>query len=232
MPPRSSKRKAAKPRRKAVKGKGLGGFKVVRRIPAFALTPSQIAAGTIGTTNSTVLKLGAVVPAQSLAVNYYDVPFSLEMHLSDIDTFADITSICDKYRIGAAALNIITNPGSYFGGAALPYLQFVADYDDSTPPTASVLNQKMGLKTRTFNSTGMTKISLKPTPITTVLNATGGNLSAISPRVSPYLNSTAPDIPHYGLKGIIRNVYLPGTSAAVQNIAFDISLSVYARDLQ
>lgn len=220
---RKSKRRAA--------GKRMGGFRIVRRIPMMAIMIQQATAGGFLATNTTVLKLGVPVAAQTLAANYWDVPFSVELHLSDLDSFTDITSISDKYKINAATLTFITNPGSYFGGAALPYIQIVPDYDDSIPPTLSILNQKMGLKTRTFNNIGMTSVRLTPKPSQTVGNG-ATNTSAIVPRSAPFLDCGHPDVPHFGLKGVFRNLYAPGTVAAVQNIALDISLSVSAKDLQ
>lgn len=219
---RKSKRRAAK---------RMGGFRIVRRIPMMALLLQQATAGGFLASNTTVLKLGVPVAAQTLAANYWDVPFSVELHLSDLDAYTDITSISDKYRINSATLTFITNPGSYFAGAALPYIQIVPDYDDSIPPTLSILNQKMGLKTRTFNNIGMTSMRILPKPTTTVGNG-ATNTSAVVPRSAPFLDCGHPDVPHFGLKGVFRNLYSPGTVAAVQNIALDISLSVSAKDLQ
>lgn len=234
MPPRKLVRRrkpvARRSKRRAA-GKRLGGFRIIRRIPMMALLIQQATAGGFLASNTTVLKLGVPVAAQTLAANYWDVPFSVELHLSDLDSYGDITSISDKYKINSATLTFITNPGSYFGGAALPYIQVVPDYDDSSPPTLSILNQKMGLKTRTFNNIGMTSMRIAPKPITTVGNSTV-NTAAITPRSAPFLDCAQPDVPHFGLKGVFRNLYAPGITAAVQNIALDISLSVSAKDLQ
>lgn len=227
-----SKRKAPRARKSKRRGaKRNGGFRIRRRVPMMALQPSQITAGSFTSSNDLVLKLGTPVAAQTLAVGYWDVPFAVELRLSSLDSSADLTSIADKYKINSASFTFITNPGTYFGGGALPYIQFVSDYDDSVPPTLSALNQKMGLTTRTFNNIGMTRIRVSPKPVTT-LNSATGNLSAVIPAVAPFIDCAAPDVPHYGLKGVFRSLYSPGTSAAVQNIALDIIMDVSVRDLQ
>lgn len=222
------RRKPAPRRRRAPAS---GGFTLRRRVPLIGIRASTAAVGTVDTTNSQVVKLGAVVASATGLANTYDVPFACELHLSDLDSVSDITNICDKYRIAGAAFKFISNPTSYFSGAAQPFIQFVHDYDDSLAPTASVLNQKMGLTTRTFNAIGMTSMRFRPKPATQLYNSAISTAYAVPAR-APFINTANPDVPHYCVKGIFRNMYLPGVSTAAMTLQLDIALTIVARDIQ
>jgi len=223
------RRVARRSKRRATGGKG--GFRINRRIPMLAINASQTVVGSFSTTNATVCVLGTPVAALTGGTNYFDVPFALEFHLSDLDTYTDLTSIAEKYRIAGASVKFLSNPGSYFSGAPLPFIQMVSDFDDAVAPTISSLNQKMGLRTKTFNNIGMASVLLRPKPSMQVYGSVLTTGYAV-PRSAPYLDCTTAVIPHYGLKGVFRNVYAPGTTAAVQNLVMDISLSVNLKDLQ
>lgn len=158
----------------------------------------------------------------------YDVPFSMTFYLNQLDTSSDITNIADKYRIVSAMVKLCTqNIGST--GFAPPWVEYVVDRDDNTVPTISQLTQKMGVRTLGFNQRGQATMYAKPVPAPEVYN--GVSSGYIVPRRSPYINCTYDGVPHYGIKGVFRNLLLNGAGSA-GNIRADVQLTVHAKDLQ
>lgn len=218
-------------RRKLVRSQGpLGGFYITRRVPTFKC--DSIVAGNMVTTSPTgLLTLGSPQAAQSGGINCYDVPFSMSFQLNQLDTYLDITNICDKYRILSARVKFFTSNVALGAGAGLimPYIEYVKDSDDNSVPTASTISQKMGVRTVGFNQRGQAAISVRPVP-SQQLYVPGGVAYAI-PNRSPYVDSNSPDTPHYAIKGIFRSVFLPGgASGAV--IGVDVQMTVHAKGLQ
>lgn len=215
------------------KAPSTGGFYIKRRIPMFNIAASQTVAGSITQSSGGVLSLGTPVAAASGIGNMYDVPFGITLQLNQLDTYADLVNICDKYRIVNALIKFCaTNTGPIqYGTFPMPYIEYVVDHDDGNAPTVSVLTQKMGVRNVGFNQRGQLSMYYKPLPSPAVYGS-GVTVWAIVPSKSPYLNSANYDVPHYGIKGVIRNVFAAGTSTTASNFTVDISLTVHCKDLQ
>jgi len=224
-------KKAAKKKSSVPRAPSQGGFKITRRVPTFGIQGSPTAAGTILSTNP-MLITGTPTLAASGGANMYDVPFSVEFRLNQLDAYTDITAIADKYRIVSAALRLCTSNIALGAGAGLvmPWVQYITDHDDSNVPTNTIISQKMGVRTRGFNTRGQLSIYCKPLPSVQIYGA-GGAVAFSVPRKSPYLDCTNADVPHFALKGILRNVFLPGT-ASVANFAAEVVMTVHAKGLQ
>lgn len=206
----------------------LGGFIIRRRIPTFGITGNQLVAGSMSSGNTTVLDLGTPQAAAGGAGNFYDVPFAITFYLNQLDTSSDITNIADKYRIISAMVKLCGhNIGST--GFSMPWVEYVADHDDNSVPSLSQLTQKMGVRNVGFNQQGQLTMRCKPLPAPSVYN--GVSTAYAVPRRSMFINSSYDGVPHYSLKGILRNVYLNGSGAAT-NFTVDIQLTVHAKDLQ
>ena len=187
----------------------LGKLLIRRKIPMFALQASPSIPGVVTTNNPTTLILGSPTPSQTGAVNVYDVPFAMEFHLSDLASVSDITNIADKYKILKASVKLLSVNFNYVLGNVQPYIQWVDDEDDASAPTVTQLEEKMGLRTRTFARSGSCFIGVKPKVATRTYNGTLGFTAYQVGR--GYLNTAYPNVPHYGLKGVVRNVQLNGT---------------------
>lgn len=208
-----------------------GGFYIKRRVATFGLQGSQTTAGTITSTNGMVV-LGGPTLAASGGPNMYDIPFSVEFRLSQLDAFTDITAISDKYRIVNAVVKLWTSNIALGAGAGLvmPWCQYITDHDDSSVPTNTIISQKMGVRTRGFNTRGNLSLYCKPLPSVQIYGP-GGAAAYSVPRVSPYIDCSNADVPHFAIKGILRNVFLPGTASAA-NFAVEVQMTVHAKDLQ
>lgn len=218
-------------RRKWWLRKTSGGFFVRRRVPLFGLRGNTSIPGGMTSDNTSVLDLGAPVASASGGTNLYDIPFSMKFQLNHLDTYTDISNIADKYKLLGVAIRLTTANISLGAGAGLvmPYIEWCQDHDDNSIPTQSLISQKMGVRNLGFNTRGQATLYCKPVPAPALYN---GALNAYSvPKKSPFINSTYVDVPHYGIKGIFRSIYLPGTLNTA-NISVDAQYSVYAKDLQ
>jgi len=208
-----------------------GGFYIKRRIPAYGLQGSTTLGATITSTNTSSFILGTPVASASGGTSLWDVPFSMQFQLNQLDTSTDITNIADKYRLVNAIVKLTTSNIALGAGAGLvmPWVEYVADADDATAPSVSIISQKMGVRTTGFNQRGQVSMYVKPVPSALIYN---GVTSAYAvPRRSPYIDCSNPDVPHYGIKGVLRSVFLPGT-ASCANFAVDVQMCVHAKDLQ
>lgn len=212
------------------KAPSTGGFYVKRRVPLFGINGSATVAGAVSTTNNTIVSLGTAVASPNGLPNMYDVPFSLELHLNDLDGASDITNIADKYRIVNTVIKCTTVNGAGYGMTPQPFIEYVKDHDDSVAPTISQLNQKMGLINKGFNQRGQLSMYFKPLPAVTLYNGISSGYAV--PSRSPYINTVNNAVPHYFMKGVICNMLLAGTSYNATTVSFDMSVCVHAKDLQ
>lgn len=176
------------------------------------------------------MKLGTAVASATGQTGFYDVPFSMEFRLDQLDTYTDITSIADKYKLTSANVRICGPNTVSIQSAPLPYIEYVREEDDSVAPSVGDLNQKMGLRTTGFNQRGQCNMRFRPVPSGLLYN--GGASSALAvPIRAPYINCSNPAVPHYAVKGVIRGFQANG-SGTPSAFTVAVTLGVSVRDLQ
>lgn len=159
----------------------------------------------------------------------YDVPFSLKFRLSQIINSGDVTTICDQYKIAKTYIRVIYNKSESspsFSGY-MPYIEYINDFDDASPPTINQMREKMGVVTKVLGSNRMVKMSLTPK-----VHITTQGSQAVQPVYSQWINTAFPDIDHYAVKGVIKGIFLPGTTTGAERITFDIVHKVLCKDIQ
>lgn len=208
----------------------LGGFTIQRRC-ALANVVGTGSLGVVTTSSSTNVILGTPTVAQSGISGYYDVPFAFVFQLGDLQGYTDLTAIADKYKIVKADI-IAQTTQNYGTSGALPpaFIEYVHDWDDPTPADALTLCQKMGLKNKGFNSRGQIFMRTYPKVAQTIYSSPTSSYAV--PGRPVYINSTYYNVPHYGLKGVIRNMLLSPTTSSLNSITFDIKMTVHLKDLQ
>lgn len=230
---KQAKRARVYRRRKAVAKKNRTGYlKIVRRLPEMFITnTSTINTPQVIDSTGSCLQLGSPVLNQW---GTYDLPFSTQFSLAQLINASDITNIADKYRIKAVIIRLFYNSTNSAVGSlySMPQVYHITDHDDSTVPTPNQVREKMGVKYKTFkNASSYIGIRVNPRPVQELYN------SAISTGYSPmnkapWIDCNSPNIPHYGVKGILTNVNLPTTANAQVGFKFDVSLVVEAKDIQ
>lgn len=178
------------------------------------------------------LYLGTIMPSPlGSTTNLYDVPFALQFRLDDVVGLTDFTNLFDKYKITSAKIKVQTtlNVASQ-NSVPIPFIDYVVDRDDVTPPSPQEMREKMGVKTKYFTANRPTiTMGVKPTPLSEVYSSpyNGGSIY----RRAPYINMANNDVPHYGIKGIIRNLYIPAESGNA-GLTWDVSLGLALKDVQ
>lgn len=226
------KRKAALRKRRAPKH---GGMYVVRKLPQFVTQNTLGVAGDYGIPAgqlSTCLTLGTVT-ASPAGGNIYDVPFALQFRMGDVANSTELQNVFDKYKITSALIKVQTTLNTAQQNTVpVPFIDYVVDKDDWTPTTVADFREKMGTKTKYFGSNRPSiSMAVRPVPAAEVYNSLTFTAYAVPGR-APYLNMAYPDVPHYGIKGVIRNIYLPGAVSGEATLTWDVSLGLSLKDVQ
>lgn len=187
----------------------------------------------------TMLRLGTPQANPLLGLDVYDVPFSLQFQLQQVAGAPEFTSLFDQYKINNVLLRwqfgqnvAIQSTTSGVNTAPLPYIEYDVDYDSNSPPSASGFRQQMGVKTKYFNATkNMIMMSCRPVPNAEVSDGAAAQ-PAIVPKRSPWINCVNDDIPHLGIRGVIRNLFLIGGGGSMSPITIDTSYAVSFKDVQ
>jgi len=210
-----------------------GGTFLVRKVQELiSSVPSTVSPGlyTINTSNNSVT-LGTPVATPAIALNTYDVPFTVKFRLDELTAYTELTQLFDRYKIVSAMVkcNFANYPAD--NRITLPYIDYVTDYDDASLPTVSGMREKMGVKSKSFSaSRPRITMGVRPRVAQEVFN-NGVTTSYAVPRGGTWINAQYPGVEHYSIKGVIRNLYLPATQGA-QPITWDISYGVALKDIQ
>lgn len=179
-----------------------------------------------------LLQVGTPTPSIGSGSNgHYDIPFTLKFRLSQLYSFSEITAIADKYKILGVYIRIYYSKTESSAGftANMPYIQYINDYDDANLITKDAMRERMGVKMKVFRN-GIVKMMVRPKP-TREIYGTGITSAYELPSKAPWIDCVNADTEHYGVKGVLQNVYLGGTTAAQEVFKFDIAMKVVARDI-
>lgn len=242
--PRRPRRKAAGVKRflrlrryrKIARRSRTGFLKVVRKLPIITMSNTAGTTGSMTVTDptGTCLLIGTPVAKTGYA-SVYDVPFSLKFDLSQMVNSAEFVAIADQYKIVSSLIKLQSpyNVAQAPGGSAtpLPYLEYIQDYDDNGVPNTLTFREKMGVKTKYITSSNpMFKMGVRP-KVNMLAYQSGISNGYTTPNRNPWINAVDNTVPHYGIKGVLRNVWIP----AVVNgspFTFDISTKVLFKDIQ
>lgn len=227
-------RQARRRRGAMYKRSSQGYLSITRKLPEIAITNTGV--GTAALTDPTgscvsITNLGLSLGASA---NLYDIAFSMKFRLDQLINSGDITTLCDKYKIKSVYVKAYYNNTNSSTGTlgGMPFLQYITDKDDASVPTSvNQLREKMGLKSKTFRNGSYIGIVCRPTPTRNVY-ATGVLSGYEIPAKSLWLDCNSPNVEHYGVKGILSQVYLPAPAAAQAMLKFDIQVNLVGKDFQ
>lgn len=234
MKKRGNKKRAYRKRAYGRKGFGKsGGFKLLRKLPDMAIKSTNVQGNpnAIDSTGTCITLGGANLSVGSSGG--WDIPFSLKFRLDQLINSTDVTGIADKYKIIGAYVRMYYNKSNAQAGATagLPYIEYKTDHDDSTPPTVNGLREKMGVKLSTFkNGSSFIGMKCRPLPSREIFGS-GISTAYEVPSKSVFINSSYPTVEHYGIKGVIHNMWLPAVDGQ-EVMKVDVTLAIVAKDLQ
>jgi len=195
---------------------GRGAVTIVRKALSQNVTCSSAGALTIkdptGATGASLFMGTPVISFNTSFANVYDVPFVMTFQLSDVLSYGDLTNLCDRYKIlGVKVIIHGYNVAQVNGGLAYapnPYIEFTTDYDDASIPTITQFDERMGTRTKGFSQQGMLQFKLKPRP---TLYGTSADTVVVDRAM--WIDCNDPTVPHYGIKGVFRNMSLYDTKS-------------------
>lgn len=223
-----------------------GFLKLSRKIPEIVLY-NQTTANTVGHYSisgnpaSNVLQFGT--PVFNTGTGTCDVPFAMCFRLDQMYNPNDLINLCDQYMMKRADIKIFYQSVPYGDAApvtggnnnnilSLPTIEYIDDYDDFNVPSVADFREKMGVKRKSFkNWQTPVKMSVYPKLNQEIQTTTGTGLAVAGQK---WIDSIYANTIHYGIKGIIKNLFLPSvTTQAVRNsLTFDITYKIYGKDFQ
>lgn len=228
--------------RRLLRGYGKGFLSVKRKLFEAALVSSASpgALSPVGPAGFDLFTVGTPVASVGTVPGYYDVPFAIRVRLNQVVNVGEFSSLFDAYRIKGCKIQLQNNyntvaVASTVGGQIgyMPYIEYVYDEDDDAILTPTVFREKMGIRTKYFNAVAnKLTINLKsPKPAFEIQSGTGLTQPVAIPKGWTWINMANTNVPHYGIKGVIRRVYLP-SGAFTTSINVDATMSFDVKDLQ
>lgn len=186
-----------------------------------AITNSSVTAGAV----TTVGPITVGTPVTDTVG--YAVSGSLIFTLSNVEVPADITQLYDRYKITGVKVKFIPlfNFSSTVNTGYLPELMTCIDYDDSALPTESTLRQR-NIRIKRLDKP--VSVFIKPKLAGMVYQGT--STAGYSIDSARYLNCAYPDIQHFGLKFIIKNMDL--RTAYVNSVNVETTYYLAMKDPQ
>lgn len=211
-----------------------GAMFVARKYPCIQFgstgTVGQITTGD----NCSALTLDLGAPVQScFGSDIYDVPFGLRFNLSSVQDYTEFTQLFDAYKILSAKVKLQSTltTGTQVS-TPVPYVEYIQDHDSGVAPNLTIFRQKMGTRTKYFSSNrpaiGM---GVRPKVNPVVYGSAGGTAVGYGQK-SYWLDCQNPDIDHFGIVGVIRNVYLPNGPSQQSLFTMDITQHMLFKDVQ
>lgn len=206
-----------------------GGMYLVRKMKALVGTTTAIA-GTYQITGNNCVAFGTPT-AEPAGTNMYAVPFTCTFRLNDIVSATEVSNLFDRYRINWAKVKI-QNCYNVANNTSIPqpYIEYLSDADDDSFSTALSLRERMGVKVKYFSATRpAVTLFCRPKPALATYQTVATTGYAVPGR-SPFINMANDSVPHYAIRGVLRNMYLPST-AGVSLTSWDVQLAIVLRDV-
>jgi len=162
--------------------------------------------------------------------------FAYSFDLTQLPNYTDFTSLFDVYRINQVVVTFmfqgcVNNTADTYFSAVLPRMITTTDVDDATLPTASSAgwDELCEYQTSKIRQVGngaqsLFKYRIKPHVTTEVYKS--AITTGYAPKKGVWLDCGNPDIPHFGLKGLI-NVPTANTGGNTFTYRWDVFSTYY-----
>lgn len=142
--------------------------------------------------------------------------------LSNVRNASEFGNLFDQYMITHATITftLIVDTGAQIAAnATIPTLYWCNDFDDSTPPPdANELRERQGCKIRYLRPGVPVTCRVKPACLDQVYRSTVA--TAYSPQWRQWVDCSTMDVPHYGIKWFIDNMFTTALVKAEQCLWF------------
>lgn len=133
--------------------------------------------------------------------------FGMEFKFSYVNNYGEFTVLFDQYRLNkiVCEFKLRTNPESATSAQSgvYPEIWWAPDHDDSLVSVPAAMRDYQKLKHSVLRPNRIKRIVVKPNVLAPVYRSITNNYA---PSYNVFVDSAAPDTPHYGLKGYIQNL--------------------------
>lgn len=143
---------------------------------------------------------------------FVDIQSSDAFQFDKIVNYTDLANNYDRYQIKGVQVKFSWSPSvvkkdgsNQMNGANdqyAPHIRYHVDYDDSGTPSWAVMGADSRTKTRRILPYKPVSIFVRPK--VAVMMYQTAVATGYGPKRSPPINTTHPNVPHYGLKYVIR----------------------------
>ncbi len=133
-----------------------------------------------------------------------DIGYKFTPLLSDFPNSSDFTSGWEMYKI--ASLRVIFTCTTFNTASDLPFprITVMPDYNDGTIPSLATANSFEEALQHTFSPTNPSfTVEINPAVANTIYR--NGALSGYSALISPWLDTSYSDVPHFGVKAFVSD---------------------------
>lgn len=158
---------------------------------------------------------------------------NFQFALSDLQNYTELSALYDQYKITKCIMYLNWSPfddannyvnDNYSTPELLaPILNYLVDYDDTSVMTEAELKQRSRVKQIRMKPGVQYKIALTPACLTEIYRT--GVSSSYAPKFNQILDMGSPDVPHYGLKTLVK--YHPAKDIGSINVRFKYYVSCY-----
>lgn len=193
------------------------------------------AAGTDFATNSIWLTIGSKSAVQSSLPNYYNLPFAATFRAGDAYNFAELQGIAEKVKLNSVKVYCYatSTTASVNGLGQCPTVLWDETADDEVVPTYSAFKEQMGIK-RKFLAQGKTAVMRPKLVMNAPVYSGVGSLLTTAIRKPCFMNTdtNSANTEHYGLNGVLEDLFLGPQASSAYDIKFDIEYSFTLRDIK
>ena len=216
-----------------------GGTLVIKRkLPLIYLRNGSLA-GTVliaGDAVSGPVISYSVSSSSNNVADSYNLSLALAFSLDKCANYTDISNLVDRYKIQKAKVRCWYSSNSVgtfspTGQSPIqPSISWDTDHDDQNPATVSAFRERMGTKSRLLADGKPVFMSCQPRPAPALYD--GVSSAYAVPSRAQYVNATYTDVPHFGIKALVSDLYMPTSSTACSLLTFDIELTIVGKDFQ
>lgn len=149
------------------------------------------------------------MPAANISLTSDGIPLDLAWQLNNLNGYTDFTTLYDQYKITKVVLKIMLtnnpdggtqiNTTTVTGTNWYPKLWYIPDYDSGSSETLNSIRERQGVKCKILRPNSTFTIVIRPKVLVQTYRT--AVTTGYGPK-SMFLDITAPDVPHYGLKGV------------------------------